>query len=335
MNNYFLLFSCCVPVKGAKRSIVCDLQREDYLSIPNVLYEILTTFRGHRIADIKEYFNNKHDAVIDDYFTYLKDQQYGFFTDDTEQFPLLDTKHFFNYQTVTNAVVDFDDNSKHDIKTIVDQLSALGCESLEIRFFSYRTLSAIEELLNSTQDSTLRSIHVLMKYGDGYTEESILMLQRRIPRLKRILVHSAPADQLHEHTDIILYFCKEKVSSEQCCGVVSPWYFTINTPSFVEAKSYNSCLNKKIGIDTQGRIKNCPSMVKSYGNIQTKTLDDIVHHTDFRDIWSVTKDKIEVCKDCEFRYICQDCRAYVSDKDNFLSKPAKCNYNPYNDTSYA
>ena len=34
-------------------------------------------------------------------------------------------------------------------------------------------------------------------------------------------------------------------------------------------------------------------------------------------------------KDCEFRYICTDCRAYVEDPEDILSKPLKCGYNPY------
>ncbi|HLT42986.1 MAG TPA: hypothetical protein VKZ95_09805, partial [Sphingobacteriaceae bacterium] len=38
---------------------------------------------------------------------------------------------------------------------------------------------------------------------------------------------------------------------------------------------------------------------------------------------------VDVCKDCEFRYICQDCRAYLKNSDDLYSKPLKCTYNPY------
>ena len=34
-------------------------------------------------------------------------------------------------------------------------------------------------------------------------------------------------------------------------------------------------------------------------------------------------------KDCEFRYICTDCRVFIQEDANILSKPLKCNYNPY------
>ncbi|HEY4572343.1 MAG TPA: hypothetical protein VIJ26_00200 [Thermoanaerobaculia bacterium] len=38
----FQLFACCLPVKGARRSLLCDVQRQAFQFIPNGLYEILT-----------------------------------------------------------------------------------------------------------------------------------------------------------------------------------------------------------------------------------------------------------------------------------------------------
>ncbi len=40
----------------------------------------------------------------------------------------------------------------------------------------------------------------------------------------------------------------------------------------------------------------------------------------------LTKDKIETCQDCEYRYACFDCRAKA---ESLTSKPADCWYNPY------
>lgn len=74
-------------------------------------------------------------------------------------------------------------------------------------------------------------------------------------------------------------------------------------------------------------------MVQSFGNIKDTTLKEALSHPDFKKYWNITKDQIEVCKDCEFRHICTDCRAYTErthfDKDIDLSKPLKCGYNPY------
>ena len=47
---------------------------------------------------------------------------------------------------------------------------------------------------------------------------------------------------------------------------------------------------------------------------------------------NIKKDQISVCKDCEFRYVCTDCRAYTQNSGDQYSKPLKCNYDPYTAT---
>ncbi len=49
---------------------------------------------------------------------------------------------------------------------------------------------------------------------------------------------------------------------------------------------------------------------------------------DFQKVWTIRKDDIEICRECELRYACQDCRAYLSDPSHIYSKPQKCTYNP-------
>lgn len=70
-------------------------------------------------------------------------------------------------------------------------------------------------------------------------------------------------------------------------------------------------------------------MQRSFGNIKEKSLKEIVINQKFQSLWKIIKDDVEVCKDCEFRYICTDCRAFQEEDSNLL-KPKKCSYNPYN-----
>lgn len=128
-------------------------------------------------------------------------------------------------------------------------------------------------------------------------------------------------------------FVKE-IISKSSFGKVDLKYFNTNLPKVLEAVNHNSCLYKKISIDVEGNIRNCPSMSQSFGNIKNITLEEALNHKDFKKYWNLTKDKIEVCKDCEFRYICTDCRAYTerTHKNEFgldISKPLKCGYSPY------
>ena len=121
----------------------------------------------------------------------------------------------------------------------------------------------------------------------------------------------------------------DKITSSNHCGMISTDYFTINIKTFTEAQQHNTCLNRKISIDTEGYIRNCPSMKEHYGNIKDTTLQEALVHPDFKKYWFVNKDQISVCKDCEFRYICTDCRAYIENPEDMYSKPLKCGYNPY------
>jgi radical SAM protein with 4Fe4S-binding SPASM domain len=72
-------------------------------------------------------------------------------------------------------------------------------------------------------------------------------------------------------------------------------------------------------------------MLEDFGDIRTTPLREALEMPGFRDRWSVTKDSVGVCRDCEFRYICTDCRAYTDGGDP-LGKPAKCTYDPYTAT---
>jgi SPASM domain peptide maturase of grasp-with-spasm system len=100
----------------------------------------------------------------------------------------------------------------------------------------------------------------------------------------------------------------------------------------MESLKYNSCLNNKISIDTFGNIKNCPSMKENFGNINDLTLTDAFNNNQFKKYWNIKKDDIAVCKDCEFRHICTDCRAFLETPEDIYSKPLKCGYNPYTNT---
>jgi radical SAM protein with 4Fe4S-binding SPASM domain len=71
----------------------------------------------------------------------------------------------------------------------------------------------------------------------------------------------------------------------------------------------------------------------SFDNIKKEPLSVAISNKDFSALWYVNKDQIDICKDCEFRYVCTDCRVYIENHNNKkLSKPSKCKYNPYTAT---
>jgi radical SAM protein with 4Fe4S-binding SPASM domain len=101
--------------------------------------------------------------------------------------------------------------------------------------------------------------------------------------------------------------------------------------SFFYNQHFNPCLGKQVAVDCRGEIKPCLWWKDTLGNIGENDLKDMINAGVFDKYWELTKDKIDVCKDCELRCACMDCRINPSAEKDFLTtgKPVYCSYNPY------
>ena len=334
-QTYPIVFACCIPVLGATRAMICDIQRQAYHFIPDSMFEVLSQHKGKTLGQIKAAYNQEYDEIIEEYFDFLVQKEYVFFSDTPELFPEMDMR-WEEPVKITNAIIDLDNNSPaYDFINIFEQLEALGCEHIQLRSFTDRPLSFFENILKCADRKRIISIDLIIKYQAAFSKRLLFDFCNQYPRVFSITAHSAAVDEtLHisEQGMGHIFLVSQQIDSEAHCGMISTDFFTINIKSFTEALAHNSCLNRKISIDKNGEIKNCPSMSQSFGNIKNTTLTEALAHPDFKQYWNINKDQIEVCKDCEFRYICTDCRAYVEDPNNKYSKPAKCGYDPYTAT---
>ncbi|SDZ93506.1 SPASM domain peptide maturase, grasp-with-spasm system [Chitinophaga terrae (ex Kim and Jung 2007)] len=330
------LFACCVPVKGHTRSIICDIQRMKYHFIPNTLYEILINHENKSLAYIKEYYGNEHDETIEQYFTFLLESEYAFVCQekDIARFPKLNLS-WQSPSLITNCIIDLSEEQlKLDFSDISKQLDEVGCNALQIRCYQDIKLENIAEILKAFSRSRLKHIDVLLKFNPSYTTQDYEPLFVNNPRLFFLTLHSANENIIFDPqgTTLCVHLTTKKITSAADCGCINPSYFSPNIATFTEAQNHNSCLNRKISIDSSGNIKNCPSMNKNYGSIRNTTLKSIAESKSFKELWNLNKDKISVCRDCEFRYICTDCRVFKTDDTDIYSKPAKCSYDPYTAT---
>lgn len=98
----------------------------------------------------------------------------------------------------------------------------------------------------------------------------------------------------------------------------------------------HSCLAGKITITEAGDVLPCIfSRNQVIGNVlEENGLKSVISKTRLQKIWNTTKDDVMVCKDCEYRYVCFDCRplseAASLGNASFLQAPyPRCSYNPY------
>ncbi len=327
----FKLFASCVKVKGACRSAIYDLQNSQYYLIPNTLFSL---FNEEDVLEINPNdFTEEQLQVINEYVSFLIDKNLIFKIEEAELplFPKLDTE--WDYPSIiSNAIIDIKENSTLDWEILLQQLIEVKCYNIQIRFFTNVDSKKIQEICDVFKNSILYSIEFLLPYNANDPIQNWETLVENNLRVRSIILYGADRTETINNKNkgfSGIYLLQEVIHSESHCGIILPDYFSTNISSYTESLQFNSCLNRKISVDADGNIKNCPSMKQAFGNIQDTTLLEATEKQGFKKLWNITKDQIHVCKDCEFRHICTDCRAYVEDPEDIHSKPLKCGYNPY------
>lgn len=331
----FKIYANCIPVKGARRSVICDLQNNNYYHIPNDLYDFIMLYDGKPYDEILKDFEEEAKPVINEYLQFMTDNELAFFTTNPGSFTSLPLQ-WDEPSLITNAIIDNDRHSNHNWSQIYDQLETVGCRDIQIRSYDEISFSQLSFMLDGLENRRIKSVELIVKFTDEINKRKLNSLVNRFPRIKNIFVHSSPKTEIFRFNDAEyledsmgnIFFITQSITDQTHCGQISPLLFTINVKTFTESQKFNSCLNRKVGIDVSGAIKNCPSFDSNFGNINEVKLLEVVSRPDFQVKWHINKSSIETCQDCEYRHICTDCRAYTMNGKRH-GKPAKCGYNPY------
>lgn len=325
--EYFKLYACCIPVKGYVQTALCDIHRNKYHLFSNELFGFINEAKVFSVNDLKEKYDECYDKIISPLFSLLVSQDIGFFTDTPELFP--DMNDIWEQPNViTNVVIDID--IPYDISNLVEQLDTLGCEALQIRFLSCVSVSDVKNMIQAFGYSRLRSIEAFIKYDNALSLKDYMEMLSYDGRLFDVVIYGSPNNNiLSDGAARLVFSTIPDISMNGICGQVGKECFRVNKQLFFESHHYNSCLNRKLYIGPNGEIKNCPYMRETFGDINKFHIIDVVNQASFSKLWRKNKNYIDVCKDCEFRYVCTDCRCHIKDLNNIHSQPSKCKYNPY------
>lgn len=325
-DKSFKLFSNCKIVQGKSRSIICDFKGRVFI-VPekyNGLLQLLCSSLDQKYIEKNE--------VLKEFISELEYKKMGMFfrSEEESNFPEIELKWSSPYQ-ITNAILDIDSRLSTGWEKFIMQLDAIGCPFVQIRVFGDLDFNQINSILISIGATEIYSVQIVIpndQSADFWLNLSNFI--QTFPRLVDVIVYNS--NNVNYPLEILkgkVRLSNEGIVDEQSCGKIGPNYFCLNIPFFMESQLYNNCLNRKISLTKDGFIKNCPSMKKDYGNINQENLIDVFNNEDFRFWWTIKKDDIEVCRDCEFRYICSDCRAYTVRQNDPYSKPSLCTYDPY------
>lgn len=104
-------------------------------------------------------------------------------------------------------------------------------------------------------------------------------------------------------------------------------YFSYATPT--ENQHYHNCFKDVLTVKHNGVVIPC-IMQRDFPLIDLKehNMSDLFSNTLFQEFAGLNKDKIEGCKECEFRYGCFDCRPDAMGTSNNVYAKPDCGYEP-------
>lgn len=330
VNNKLKLYGCCYSIKGANRSVICDLQYGKMNFIPNDLHEFIELNQGKSLSDIYDFYNNEENETIDEYVNFLVENEYAFFTDNPDNFPAL-LKKWYSPAKITNAIIDIDSEIIYLDKEIISQLEKLGVIAIQLRLNDSISIDKLDKVLTLFMNSSIRSIELVLKYVEEYHSDLPNLALRHL-RISYIIIHSSPNNSHEEHSHIVCFYTKDDIKRNTSFGPRLITHLAVNKQLFMEAQFHNTYLNKKVYINKNCEVSNAPGY-PVLGNFNEKPLYDIVDSLLLNNLWDIKKDVIKICKDCEFRYFCVDSRIPKIDsltKEYFHEE--SCEYNPFTST---
>jgi SPASM domain peptide maturase of grasp-with-spasm system len=223
----------------------------------------------------------------------------------------------------------------HNYQKVFFELSEVGCEFIQLRIFQLPLEeNLIQELSAAARMASIRGVEIIAPFRSFEDRFWLINHLQSNGQISGITFHSAPVQT--KEWDIALdtgqniRFHAKRLNSSRDCGTITQASICAPTASnFRMLKVSNGCHTGKVGIDADGNIRNCPASRQSFGVIGQTPIQGVVLSANFQATWGITKDTLNGCKDCEFRYACTDCRVFIDSPDVKTAKPSKCTYDPY------
>ena len=335
-KKFFKLYGNCIPVNGISESVIFDIERRCFLPITNNIFEfiIFNEEKNFSIDELKGYFNHQQDEGIDALFNYIQDKGYGFFTNEPELFPKISLEWDSPY-IITNAIFEITIDSLPFIHNAIQQLNSIGCEAIELRFIDEFSYQVIADILTLFNNSRTKCIFLFIKYSDSLKFGNLKSFYINFSTISTIIVHSSIKNEDYKNLLPPNVYSKiksiEKIINIENVETVNSVSMVLNMASFTEAYNYNLGLNRKVCINHKGEIKNYLSHNKTFGLIQVDNLREVIGNIEFQKKWNITKDNIEVCRDCQNRFFCMD-TADIIQKEGKYYRKINCKFDPYKNT---
>ncbi len=210
--------------------------------------------------------------------------------------------------------------------------------NLALSFYSYR--NQVHDLITTRKESwgkTLTVIRMALKMAVPIRVSVIKMKHNETDVIKTIkfLKSLGVKNAKINNVEPVGRGCSnEIVTADMLCQqiIAKPFFPKTNFDIFWRNTTGHNCFSEQICVGADGNIYPCLAERKiSYGNIKSISLANILSSKRAIKFRSLSKDNINVCRDCEYRYCCFDCRVRAKDflDNDFYPKPWWCLYEPH------
>lgn len=323
----YLHISKCPIIKGHIRDIIYDLNRSTYYYIPKELTNFINEINGRYIEDINYLISR--NLVYEEYLSFLIEKEIVLMVNEKHYngFTPLNLK-YISPEIISSLIFIIENELSFKFSFIVEFIEKMSVKTLTI-LVTLNHFLKLEEYLECLKGSTLCNIEILIKSELNYNVSEFNKLFYINHSLRLICFFNSDKNETvySDFPGRRFFFTSQNVNMKNI-DFIDNSYFHVNMKNYMESHSKNLFYNKKIILDSNGKLYADLSkerIISDLSEINYDMIGDLFSNN----IWNISKNNIEVCKDCEHRYMCLDPRypVQISRKKYYFN--TECNYNPY------
>ncbi|HSH64698.1 MAG TPA: hypothetical protein VLB84_02635 [Bacteroidia bacterium] len=321
-----VLYPNCIPVMGFKKIVFYDLERQRFNQFLKTDFFNMEEEKDCMEFDLKKVHKNGMKL--------LQDYQFLMPESGDHVISFMQPSQFYKWKSpalITNTVLELSQyNGLLEIEPfehVMKLLERILCKHILLRINNYVSPELLKGLLQVVSLSSIQSIQLVLPFDKKYYTDDFGSFIMRQPKVKWLVFEKSPFKKNLENK---IFFCTHSVKNSEKKSVEQ---FVTNLFLFSESQLHHTYFNRKLFIGSKGEIKNAPECAEIHGWIQdvehTHELIKVIKTAAFQKLWYVIKERTEVCKDCEFRYMCIDNRIPLQRDNGYWYHEQACNYDPY------
>lgn len=305
-----ILYKDVIISQGFTRGVMFDITRDKYYFIPRLWCKLIRKFDNKiNINELNEYVGKTGKSYLTEMLNFL-----------------FDKKLIIQLPIEVNSCLP-------DILKLYERPSQIDVLTIELTRANY---DLVKSFVHSEFAINIKTYRIFV--NEFLDKVKLISLLKDICKDSPVMVmiHLSIAykensfDYDLQEYGLIYWNVSEKTNLKDLYSENYP-KITFSLPQILESYKYNTYFNKNIFITGDGFLASHFNSTNKF-NLQKIIKRQIDFHKllksqQLKELWSVNKDKIEICKLCELRHICIDNRIPIKKGHYYYS--SECGYNPF------